>query len=148
MGGGGDGVVCYLPAGAGKFAGGEGAFHRADVEESSDVCADRGVLVARAGAREVGAAHDNRWGAVWPASDGAGDSGRWGIGDGGAAAGADRSSAEGAGLMDAVTKTRLFGTTHAFDSGVVRFLACGLAGLLLITPVMIALVPVRGESGA
>jgi phosphatidate cytidylyltransferase len=50
--------------------------------------------------------------------------------------------------MDAATRTRLFGTTHAFDSGVVRFLVCGLAGLLLIAPLVIALVPAKGESGA
>jgi len=43
--------------------------------------------------------------------------------------------------MDPGTKTRLFGTTHAFDSPVVRIIVIALAALLLLTPIVIALVP-------
>jgi phosphatidate cytidylyltransferase len=41
--------------------------------------------------------------------------------------------------MNPTTQERLFGTSHAFDSGVVRFLIFGLAGLLIICPIVMAL---------
>ena len=47
--------------------------------------------------------------------------------------------------MDPVTKTRLFGTTHAFDSPVVRFLVAGLAIVLIAAPLLILIITRLGK---
>ncbi|HEX4414826.1 MAG TPA: hypothetical protein VH107_14420, partial [Lacipirellulaceae bacterium] len=46
--------------------------------------------------------------------------------------------------MNEQSRQRLFGATHAFDSGVVRVFAISIVGIFVVTPIVIGFLRSRG----